>query len=273
MAEHLTNSFISDCLELARAKAEYETKNPITKKGNINRLPECFQTEAYEDTFMNFTDYTAKRLGKNRRMIQNEIRIGEKLNPEVYQAVIDLGLSKAEIYVLSGLSHEIQQDVTTILQREPEQNIKEIAEALKHHEKPESCHKNNPLWGRRGYNVVLIEGEAPEELPVMGNCIIFFVFPHDDLHIVLSETETWRATATDLLTIDRPGKKPVLCLVLKQGRPIIKPFRRFVFRCREADKLPEDFYREIELATVATKNRIAYFQDKSHRRRGWNCPE
>jgi aminoglycoside phosphotransferase family enzyme len=129
--DYLENSFISDCLELAKAKVEYEKKNPETKKGNINRLSERAGVEVYKNTLMNFTDYIAKRLGKNRRVVQNEIRIGEKLSPAVYRDVIDLGLSKAEIYFLSGLNPEWQRRVISVLKREPVRNILEVATSQK----------------------------------------------------------------------------------------------------------------------------------------------
>jgi len=109
----------------------------------------------------------------------------------------------------------------------------------------------------------------------MANSVIFFIFQNDDLHLILGWAEYAIADYTpyDLLTIDRPGKKPVYCMVFVRGRPILRPFKRYVFKSREADRIPEAFYREIERATAGTKNRIAYFKDNAQRRHGWNVPE
>lgn len=256
-------------------KREYERQNPQTKKGVINRLIEPINGTSVTDTFQSFTESEAESTGKNRRTIQNEIRVGEKLLPKNHQAIINLSLSKKEIYFISGLPPDHQTAVIDLLKDDPEQDIKELTEDIRKSLLSSGrgqLHKNTATWGIYGFNVILIENGSSPEIKIAGNAVLFLIASEKTFLQEVKKMNEWGFTFSGILVIEKPGRKTEFCIIGKRGNPIFRTPEKRIYRGREKHRRPDEFYKAIEQATKATKNRIAFF-DGDNMRPGWSLPE
>jgi hypothetical protein len=99
---------------LAKQKKLYEMKNPETRKGFINRLPEAERGKS-------FVKVQAEKLGRSKRYVFDAIAVGDKLDDE---AVAILNSSKNKRFAKSRI------DLEQLSKSEPSEQI-EIAEIAK----------------------------------------------------------------------------------------------------------------------------------------------